>query len=279
MAAKTKKRPVASINAPKPKPKPKAPAKTKVSMGGQFLVAWQQKNPGMFMPGVTLEQAGTSGVLGNYDSGTALKTNQDPAWAVAYLQQMAKSGKGPLAKSTTGTLGTDDGSGDLGPGPGESGISNPPYIASPELAAMRQMAGNRIGAIDAQAGYDTGQVGYRAGVGTGADPENRFSQFNLLNRAFGRTLTGLETGAASIGQRFSGQYQQQLGDAEFNRGQEQYGIENSARDATAAVTRQSEQDKYAVDQGLAQGEMADRAAWYDQLRKMATPTIPPAGGL
>lgn len=260
-----KKRPVASVNKPKAKPKP-APYKA-ASMGGQFLIAWQKANPGMFMPGVSMAQAGTAGVLGSYNPETALAEHQDPAWAVAMLRNMSSRGQGPLAQPAAAA----PASGGLQGDGSEVGLSVPNYVASPELEAMRKMAGNRVGVIDQQAQYDQGQVDYRSGIGTGADPGNRFSQTNLLNRAFGRTLTGLETGAASLGQRFSGQYQQQLGDAEFNRGQEQYGIQNQQRDASLGISRQADADKAAVGTGLATAEMSDRASWYDQLRKMATP--------
>jgi hypothetical protein len=262
VAAKTKKRPVAKTNRPEPKAKPYG---STVSTEGQWLIAWQQKNPGMFMPGVSLQAAQSTGILAGYDPSKAMGLAQDPTWGMASLQNLAKQGKGPLAAGGAGTSGSLQGDGS------EVGLSVPDYVASPELAAMRQMAGNRVGQIDQQAQYDQGQLDYRSGLGAGADPGNRFSSVNLLNRAFGRTLTGLETGAAAAGQRFSGQYQQQLDDASFGRSQGQYDLENQQRDASLGVSRQAEADKYGVAQGVAQGELSDRSNWYDQLRKMATP--------
>ena len=247
-------RPKATTNPPSKR------LKTKVSTGGQWLVQWQKQNPGMFMPGVSMAQAQEQGIAQGYTPERALWAAQDPSWGVAALRQMGSQGRGPLA----GQL-SQPGSQGVG-GEGDASLH---YAPSAWLAGQSSARDSAYAAADVQRTHDLSRLGYLSGVGHGADPGNRFSQMNLLERAFGRTLTGLETGAVSSGDRFSGQYQQQLDDAGFERSQQQYGINQDVLDKSEQVNRANASAKQGADQALAaaQGEDVDR--WLDMVRQMS----------
>lgn len=226
--------------------------KTRVSTGGQWLVAWQKANPGMFMPGVTMDAARAQGMSADYNPQTALWAAQDPSWMVAHLQQMGKTG------------GAAAGGGDAG----DAGAAGAQYVPSSDLVAMRGLLGDRDKGVDIQREHDLDRLGYSLGVGRGADPTNRFSQGNLLNRAFGRELTGLQTQAAGAGQLFSGEHQQGVDDSQFNRDQGQYGIQQQSLDQSEQINRAANTAHSDNALQLQGAETSDRDRWLEGIRSL-----------
>jgi hypothetical protein len=136
------------------------------------------------------------------------------------------------------------------------------------LGQMRELGTKREGLINARESYDLKKLGYRLGVGVGADPLNRFAEMNLLDRAFGRKVTGLETEMASMGLNFSGAKQRALRDAKFDRDEGAYGIGNASQDGTNEITRAAEDARLENSRSLADAAEADRERFLNTIRSL-----------
>lgn len=163
--------------------KPAPAPRSTVSTGGQWLNAWEAKNPGMVAPGVSVEQAQTQ--VPGFDASKMGQPGQDPAWLVAMLQKQGPSGA---------------------PGAPADGAAAPagPQPMSADLQRILSGLQGDADAATAQAGYQRSEL-QRLYM----DPSNPYSQKNLLDKAFRETKLGSLTGMASAGQLYNGAYQNQ----------------------------------------------------------------------
>ena len=151
-----------------------------------------------------------------------------------------------------------------GPGPA------PQYVASSWLNSMRAMIAGQQQLADVQRREDQKRADFRAGLGLYRDPNNRFSDINLIERAFGRRVVGANTDFASLGALHSGAYQQELKDAEFDQGHGKYGVEQSHLDTTSQINRAAEAAKQQASMELLNAEQTDAESWKNaQLRSLA----------